>query len=351
LPLVLVLVIALAGVASAEVKSFFFLHHSTGRNLINQGDVREIIDVVSDYEDVQVNVWDHDYNHIGLRDLHGENLGYSYEIPDDNTDPDGLHHLWTTDNAARDSILSRYDVIAFKSCYYPTCRIYDDEQLEEYKEWYREIRDVLDEHPEKLFVIMSPPPLHRLVTELEWADRARAFADWLGSDEFLAGHPNLVYFDLFDHFAHPDDGSEDRNMLRYEYEITHDVPNGHPNQLANSIVGPQFAHFVVAAANGFDAVAAPDAGLALDLVAYPNPFNPRTAIRFALPETRDVRLEIYDLHGHRVRDLLSASLPAGSHEISWQGRDDLGQPVASGVFLCRLRAGATAASIPLTLLK
>ncbi len=272
-------------------------------------------------------------------------------MPNDNTDPDGLHELWTTANAARDSILARYDIIAFKSCYHPTCAIYTDEQLQQYKDWYLEIRDVLDQHPEKLFIVMSPPPLHRLVTEVEWADRARDYSEWLGSDEFLAGHPNIVYFDFFDRLANPDDGSPTRNMLRWEYEITHDTPNGHPNALANGIVGPQFAHFVVSSANRMQSVDVPVVDAGLNLAAYPNPFNPRTAIRFELPEARTVRLDIFDLTGRLVRSLHNGSLAAGTHEMTWQGRDDAGRSLPSGTFYCRLIAGNAISSTPLTLLK
>jgi len=350
--IVLSVVLLQVGTACATTKTFFFLHHSTGRALMNEGDVRDIIEVVSSFEETQLRVWDHDYNHIGLRDAEDEYTGYSYNIPEDNTDPQGLHQLWTTANAARDSILARYDVIAFKSCYYPAARITSDQQLEDYKNWYLEIRDVLDTYPDKLFIIMSMPPLHRLVTELEWADRARDFADWLGSSEFIQGHANMVYFDLFNQFAHPDDGSTDRNMLRYEYERTHDVPNGHPNELANSIVGPLFANFVVNAANDAGTtVDVPGMSAELQLQAFPNPFNPRTVIRFAVPEAGNVNVEIFDLAGRRVRGLHRGHLDSGAHELSWQGRDDHGQSVASGTFLCRVTAGNLTSHVPLTLLK
>lgn len=350
--LLLLIVLSVAATAVAADKTFFFLHHSTGRNLMSEGDVRDLIEEYSAGKDVELRTWDHDYNYIGLRDAGGDNTGYSYNIPNDNTDPVGLHELWTTANAARDSILARYDVIAFKSCYYPAARITSDDKLQDYKDWYLEIRDVLDQHPDKLFILMGLPPLHRLVTELEWADRARVFSNWLGSDEYLAGHDNIVYFDLFDQFAHPDDGSNDRNMLRYEYERTHDTPNGHPNEYANSIVGPIFAQFVVDAVNNSgQQTDVPDLAAALELKAYPNPFNPRTAIRFSLPEADQVTVEVFDLAGHRVRSLHQGYLAAGGHVLEWQGRDDHGQAVASGTFLCRVTAGTTVSSVPLTLLK
>ena len=190
----------------------FFLHHSTGRNLLEEGGAREHLDDINGAKGTQHVLWDHDYNYIGLADVEGDLLGYDYSVPNDNTDPDGLHRLWTTNNTARDSILSRYDIIAFKSCY-PASAIGSDAELEERKEWYREMRDFFDLHPEKIFVVMSQPPLHRLTTNTAEADRARAFADWLGTSEYLDGHPNVVYFDFFDYLAAADDGSATRNML------------------------------------------------------------------------------------------------------------------------------------------
>lgn len=349
---VLIVILLQATAALAGTKSFFFLHHSTGRNLMNQGDVRNIIGVLSSYQQTQLTVWDHDYNHIGLRDPDDQYTGYSYEIPNDNTDPDGLYELWTTENAARDSILARYDVIAFKSCYHPTCQIVSDDQLQQYKDWYLEIREVLVQYPLKLFVIMSPPPLHNLVTEQDWADRSRAFANWLGSEEFLGDYDNLVFFDFFDLLANPDDGQPMANMLRYEYEITHDTPNGHPNELANSIIGPQFANFVVVAANRMqDPTDVPDVAAALELKAFPNPFNPRTTISFTLPSAQSTRVDIYDLTGRHVRTLHQGHLAEGAHQMAWTGRDEAGNGVPSGTYFAKVQIGDGSATTALTLLK
>jgi len=73
---------------------------------------------------------------------------------------------------------------------------------------------------------------------------------------------------------------------------------------------------------------------------YPNPFNPHTAIRYELPADGPVSLELYAGRGQRVRVLVSGPQSAGRHEASWDGLDDGGRAVASGVYLCRLRAGA-----------
>jgi hypothetical protein len=73
--------------------------------------------------------------------------------------------------------------------------------------------------------------------------------------------------------------------------------------------------------------------------ARPNPFNPRTTIDFELASAAEVQLAVYDLTGMRVRTLLAAPLPAGRHESTWDGLDDEGRHVPSGVYLARLRAG------------
>ena len=69
---------------------------------------------------------------------------------------------------------------------------------------------------------------------------------------------------------------------------------------------------------------------------WPNPFNPSTTIAFNLKEASSVRLEIYNLQGRKVRTLMSGSKAAGEHASVWNGLDDKGQPVASGVYFYRL---------------
>jgi hypothetical protein len=73
------------------------------------------------------------------------------------------------------------------------------------------------------------------------------------------------------------------------------------------------------------------AGLTLD-EAYPNPFNPQARLRFSLPETAPVRLEVFDLMGRRVAVLADGVLPAGAHEVSFDG-----SALASGLYLYRLQ--------------
>jgi hypothetical protein len=68
---------------------------------------------------------------------------------------------------------------------------------------------------------------------------------------------------------------------------------------------------------------------------FPNPFNPSTLIRFSLPSRSSSTITIYDILGRRVRTLLNEVRDAGTYEIEWNGRDDSGIPVSSGLYLYR----------------
>ncbi len=72
---------------------------------------------------------------------------------------------------------------------------------------------------------------------------------------------------------------------------------------------------------------------------YPNPFNPTTTISYSLDKTEQVTLEVYDLLGHKISTLVSGVQASGEHQVQWNGTDDLGQTVSSGVYLYRLTSG------------
>ena len=73
-------------------------------------------------------------------------------------------------------------------------------------------------------------------------------------------------------------------------------------------------------------------------VNYPNPFNPATTIPLAVPSgARNVDLTIYNVLGQPMRQLWTGPLPAGEHELTWDGRDAQGRPVATGVYVYRLQ--------------
>ena len=71
--------------------------------------------------------------------------------------------------------------------------------------------------------------------------------------------------------------------------------------------------------------------------AAPNPFNPHTSLHLALPGRGRVELTVYNMAGQVVRTLVDGSLEAGYHTVHWDGRDETGHPVTSGVYLYRVR--------------
>jgi len=85
---------------------------------------------------------------------------------------------------------------------------------------------------------------------------------------------------------------------------------------------------------------------------YPNPFNPKTTIRFSLAQSEKVDLSIYSVTGRRIRRLADgAKMGAGVYELEWDGRDEGGGRVATGVYFAKLRAGDASFTRKMVLLK
>ena len=223
-----------------DYSDIIFLHHSTGNNLIEQGGLREILSQAG-YQ-----LWDQSYNDQGLRDPQGNLTGYAYPVPGDNTDPDGLARVFRQRafnlpiNAL--SGLLQHDVIVIKSCFAPANQIASDGQVEQYKKYYLDIRNRMAQYPEKLFIIVTTPPLNPAETNPQQATRARALADWLKSTEFLNGQNNVMVYDLFDQLAESDTSSPEHNMLPQDYREGSD---SHPNRAANQEIAPIFAKAII----------------------------------------------------------------------------------------------------------
>ncbi|HKW13432.1 MAG TPA: FlgD immunoglobulin-like domain containing protein [Candidatus Krumholzibacteria bacterium] len=84
---------------------------------------------------------------------------------------------------------------------------------------------------------------------------------------------------------------------------------------------------------------------------YPNPFNPRTTISFTVPSLQTISVSVYDVEGRLVSVLLNGEVPAGEHSVTWNGRNQAGMPVASGVYLCLLKAHGQQQTQKMILLK
>ena len=124
-----------------------------------------------------------------------------------------------------------------------------------------------------------------------------------------------------------DDGTQNWELPGYSMESTRWWTwSGYMNKGATA---PEYV--------GVDASAAP--GKFMLAQNTPNPFNPTTTIKFSLAGSAQTKLVVYSLTGQVVRTLINGQTAAGVHSVVWDGNDNMGRPVASGVYLYRLTSG------------
>lgn len=84
---------------------------------------------------------------------------------------------------------------------------------------------------------------------------------------------------------------------------------------------------------------------------FPNPFNPSTTIRFSLDRSTEIRLDIFNILGQKVRTVASGTFPAGVYEVEWNGTDSYDEEVASGVYFARLSGNGNLSTRKMMLLR
>ncbi len=230
-------------------KRLLFIHHSTGGNLIHQGNLREKL-----YQQTtQIELWDHGYNlykdiprlllniiankltfHTGLSNDKGMMLFKDFNIKLGNNDPKDFEKLFCTPSTTLDQILG-FDIIAFKNCF-PTTKIESDEKLRRYKNHYEQMAIAFEKLNDKIFIPFTPPPLRKEVTTTECAHRAKEFASWLATTWKRSSSVHV--FDLFDTLA------DERGFLKSEYCPMIPI-DSHPNKHANQLVADTLVSFLV----------------------------------------------------------------------------------------------------------
>ncbi len=244
-------------------RKLLFIHHSTGANLIYEGNLREKLKKRSP----NIEFWDHSYNLLplwqitariipyqtGLSDMNGRITGTDYAINITNTDPQGYADLFSQPirppiNNAFSKIVANFDTIMFKSCF-PVTKIESDEQLNHYQECYLTIRNRIDKFPGKLFLLFTPPPLRKEMTRHEYAKRAREFSRWMKSSEYLGARENVAVFDFFDILAENNPNNSNLNMLKSEYCRLLSV-DSHPNKRANEEATAELVTFITEQVKG-----------------------------------------------------------------------------------------------------
>jgi len=113
---------------------------------------------------------------------------------------------------------------------------------------------------------------------------------------------------------------------------------------------------------GLDSIFAPDSGIEDDELIqipkafalhqnYPNPFNSSTTIKYDLPENSKVILKIYNILGQKTKELVNGYQKAGFESIVWDGKNDSGRRVSSGIYFYKLKTGEFSKTLKLVLIK
>ncbi|MBN2460819.1 MAG: C10 family peptidase, partial [Candidatus Cloacimonetes bacterium] len=136
--------------------------------------------------------------------------------------------------------------------------------------------------------------------------------------------------------CHPDDqGNYELDLKPGNYDITAQLTDYMPDMIndLNIVSGQQLVGNNFVLVYGLPTQENEIVPLTGLLGNYPNPFNPETTIRFTLAENSRVILVVYNCKGQKVRTLIDGQRDSGSHSINWNGRDDSGRKVSSGVYL------------------
>ena len=91
--------------------------------------------------------------------------------------------------------------------------------------------------------------------------------------------------------------------------------------------------------------------LILSILSMPNPINPDCQIRYALPKDAEVNLSVYNVLGQKVKTLVEEYQAAGHKTVRWDGTDDNGDKVASGIYFYRIQAGESTDTKKMILMK
>lgn len=228
-----------------------------------------------------------------------------------------------------------------------------------YKWHWRHIVSVMKTHPENFFVIWTSAPLERQSTNSTSAHLSDLFCTWAkdtlgtGLDPVTGPLPHNVYvFDFFNKLT--DSGGFLPDIYRAG------PGDSHPNAAATALVAPQlvtetFDHAIAYEVYYDASFTEPNPGTtarnALKLAAGPNPFSTGVTLQYAVGQAGPAELKVYNPSGRIVRSLVQGVLAPGRHDARWDGRDQEGSPVPSGVYLCRLDTGRDRVTLPVVLLK
>lgn len=151
-------------------------------------------------------------------------------------------------------------------------------------------------------------------------------------------------------------GAADAEPIDIDFSTITDEGTGIINVTITSVNDPSVTAtgtFTVSTYNIIGVGDTPVSSLLTDLSVSPNPFNPRADIRFALGGelAHDVTVDIFDSRGRQVRSLRAGQMSPGQQSVTWDGMNDAGQPMATGVYMARISAGGAQQTVKMSLVK
>ncbi len=201
-----------------------FIHRSVGRNLLEEGNLRQLLNSWH----IQLDDYD---NNTGILTYDDGTAARGLIIPGNNTNPESLAAFF----ADWPELLNGYDAVMFKSCY-PNSHIQDAHALETAQTYYTSILGAFRTR-QKTLIILTTPPLRPLFTNTREAALANQLAAWL-----VGSSDDLVH--VFDfHHALSEPAGRHTGMLKRAYRRPAPWDN-HPNSLAHQTLAPHIATFI-----------------------------------------------------------------------------------------------------------
>jgi hypothetical protein len=289
---------------SGYSQSVIFLHHSTGAGVYNEGNVAGWIANYNSLNSTNYQITERAFPDTPYP---WENYPYDY------------WNLWINNQCSSTNvniqclgnIVQNYDVLIFKHCFPGADILANDgnpsvnssiKTLANYQLQYRALRSLLDQYPQKKFIVWTLAPLHRLATNANNAARAKQFVDWVKTSwltEDGKSHPNIYIFDFFSLVAEtnqtPVNGQV--NCLKYSYEGSHTDSDSHPNLLANQTVGPLFSQFIVNTIKNQTSGMESHKPDKYSLKVYPNPGTDYLTVDISELDGQVIVLDIYNMQG------------------------------------------------------
>lgn len=378
-----------------------FSHQSVGRNIVadpeRSAPTYRASHPLRDRLDADIAFWDHDYYNFyydGVTNAVLTPSGDNYEVVHGFGSHRGsgptealLDHLLGaafTDEvtgaakAFRDSCTSRFDIVmvkpSFRDMHMNTAssdRAYQS-MLIGVSDWWHQYNELHGTN--KILVVLSPSSLRHPSDYADdsagWPDTPAGHAEaetdaaaywmldaWLG-DVWVHLSPYTRFLSLWSLCVNHWGSATELNFTKDMYTGTgvgdssgnHHVNTAGSDMLQTTIVS--FIHELAAELNSTSIPAgdSPAKGLVLH-DAVPNPFNPATVLSFTLASASPVKLSIFDPAGREIAVILDDDVDAGRHKVTWDGRDQAGDLVSSGVYLYRIEAGTVSDTKRLVLLK